>query len=90
MLISSTATRCIETLQPTAEALGLEIRTTAGISQDAYEEHGGSVRDIVERRIERRKTAVLCSHSPVLPEILHEIAVLTATRSALRLTRPGC
>ncbi|MFD3446991.1 NUDIX domain-containing protein [Microbacteriaceae bacterium 4G12] len=89
VLISSTATRCIETLQPTAEALGLEIRTTAGISQDAYEEHGGSVRDIVERRIERRKTAVLCSHSPVLPEILHEIAVITETRSALRLTRAG-
>jgi len=89
VLISSSAVRCIETLEPTAEALGLPLETTDGISQDAYEEHGGSVRKIVEKRIERRKTAVLCSHSPVLPEILHEIAVATKTHSALRLTRAG-
>jgi len=89
VLISSSAVRCVETLQPTAEALGLEIRPTDGISQDAYEEHGGSVREVVEKRIERRRTTVLCSHSPVLPEILHEIGVLTETRSAVRLTRAG-
>jgi 8-oxo-dGTP diphosphatase len=89
VLISSTAARCIETVQPTAEALGLEVRTTEGISQDAYEEHGGSVRAIVEKRIEKRRTTVLCSHSPVLPEILHEIALATETHSALRLTRAG-
>jgi 8-oxo-(d)GTP phosphatase len=89
VLVSSTAARCIETVEPTAEALGLPMRTADGISQDAYEEHGGSVRDIVEKRIQRRRTAVLCSHSPVLPEILHEIAVATRTRSALRLTRAG-
>ncbi|WP_150307966.1 NUDIX hydrolase [Planctomonas psychrotolerans] len=88
-LISSSARRCIETLEPTAAALGRPLKTTNAISQDAYESHGGSVPRIVQKRLAKRRTAVLCSHSPVLPEILHEIAIATSTPSALRLTRAG-
>lgn len=87
--VSSSAARCVETLRPLSEALGLTLKTHDGISQDAYEATGGSVREVVDKRLRRAKTAVLCSHSPVLPEILHEIAVATATESALRLTRAG-
>ena len=49
------------------------------ISQDAYEAGAGDVRGIVGKRVRSRKTAVLCSHGPVLPEILREIALATGT-----------
>jgi 8-oxo-dGTP pyrophosphatase MutT (NUDIX family)/phosphohistidine phosphatase SixA len=89
VLISSNARRCVETVEPAAAALGIRLRSTEAISQDAYESHGGSVRKVVAKRLAKRRTAVLCSHSPVLPEILHEIAIATETPSALRLTRAG-
>jgi len=34
---------------------------------------------VVGKRIRARKTAVLCSHGPVLPEIMREIALATGT-----------
>ena len=87
--ISSSATRCVDTVRPLVESTGVTLKLAEGISQDAYESDGGAVRETVGKRLHKRKTAVFCSHSPVLPEILHEIAVATATPSAVRLTRAG-
>lgn len=78
-LISSTATRCVTTLTPLAVALGHEIRRTELISQDAWENGTSDVRSVVGKRVRARKTAVLCSHGPVLPDILREIALATGT-----------
>ena len=72
---SSTAERCLQTVAPLAEALGRRVKENAGISQDAYEIDGGSVRETVAKRVRKARSAVLCSHSPVLPEILYEIAL---------------
>ena len=49
------------------------------ISQDAWEEGRSDARTIVGERVRARKPAVLCSHGPVLPEILTEIALATGT-----------
>lgn len=78
-IISSTATRCVTTVTPLAVALGQEIRRTELISQDAWEDGSSDVRAIVGKRVRARKTAVLCSHGPVLPDILREIALATGT-----------
>lgn len=78
-IISSTATRCVTTVTPLAVALGHEIRRTELISQDAWEDGSSDVRAVVGKRVRARKTAVLCSHGPVLPDILREIALATGT-----------
>ena len=39
----------------------------------------GDVRAIVGKRVRARKPAVLCSHGPVLPDILAELALATGT-----------
>ncbi|WP_158865397.1 NUDIX hydrolase [Leifsonia sp. AG29] len=78
-ILTSDAVRCVTTVAPLAAATGIKPRREAGISQDAYEEGRGEVRAIVGKRIRSRKTAVLCSHGPVLPEILREIALATGT-----------
>jgi 8-oxo-dGTP pyrophosphatase MutT (NUDIX family)/phosphohistidine phosphatase SixA len=78
-IVTSDAVRCVATVAPLAAATGIKPRREPGISQDAYEEGNGDVRRVVGKRVRSRKTAVLCSHGPVLPEILREIALATGT-----------
>jgi 8-oxo-dGTP diphosphatase len=78
-LISSPAVRCLTTLEPLSAALGRKIRTTERISQDAWEGGTSDARTVVGERVRARKPAVLCSHGPVLPELLTEIALATGT-----------
>lgn len=74
VLVTSTAARCVATIAPTAERLGLEVKHSRGISQDAYAGDGARVRRQVEKRLDRRVTAVLCSHGPVIPQIISAAA----------------
>jgi 8-oxo-(d)GTP phosphatase len=78
-LISSPATRCVKTLTPLAAALGRKVEKTELISQDAWETGGSDARAVVGQRVRARKPAVLCSHGPVLPELLTELALATGT-----------
>lgn len=78
-IVSSTATRCLATVAPLAAATGLTVREEPGISQDAFEEGASTVREVVAKRVRRGRTAVICSHGPVLPQLLREIALATGT-----------
>lgn len=78
-LISSNAVRCVTTIEPTAQLTGLPIKLTAKISQDAYEDGSAGVRKVVRKRVEKQVPVVLCSHGPVLPEIVDAVAGATGT-----------
>ena len=78
-LITSDAVRCVATVAPLAAATGVVPRIHSGLSQDAYEAGTAQVRTIVGKRIRSGKNAVLCSHGPVLPDILREISLATGT-----------
>jgi 8-oxo-dGTP diphosphatase len=78
-LISSPAERCLRTLEPLSAALDRKVRRTPLISQDAWEGGTSDARAVVGERVRARKPVVLCSHGPVLPDILNEIALATGT-----------
>ncbi|GAT73939.1 NUDIX hydrolase [Microbacterium hydrocarbonoxydans] len=78
-IITSDAVRCTETVAPLAWTLGRKAAQTAKISQDAWEAGTADLRSVVGRRVRSGKPAVLCSHGPVLPELLSEIALATGT-----------
>ena len=78
-IISSPAVRCTKTVAPLANALGRKVEKTSLISQDAWEDGESDARTIVGQRVRARKPAVLCSHGPVLPDILAELALATGT-----------
>ncbi|GGE83354.1 NUDIX hydrolase [Mycetocola zhadangensis] len=78
-IVTSTAVRCATTVAPLAAAAGIDVRRTDLISQDAYESGTSDVRKVVGKRVRSGKTAVLCSHGPVLPDILREIALATGS-----------
>lgn len=86
---SSTALRCIQTATPVSEALGLPIKQVADLSQDAFEAGEGDIRRVIGKRVRKRKTTILCSHGPVLPEIVREVALATGTTKISAVSRAG-
>ncbi len=69
-LISSPAARCLATIEPVAKKTNLEVVTRKRISQDAWEPEGNGPRSLIDKAVSRRRPTVLCSHGPVLPQLL--------------------
>ncbi len=86
-LISSTAVRCVSTVAPTARITGLDVTENESISQDAYSSKGDKVAKVVQKAFDRAETTVLCSHGPVLPQILSAVVAAAGTGDAGSLSR---
>ncbi|WP_423922487.1 NUDIX hydrolase [Frigoribacterium sp. 2-23] len=86
-LISSTAARCLATLEPLSSLLRVGVRQTDAISQDSFESEQDDVTAVVKKRLKKRVPAVICSHGPVLPEIVRQIAQGTKKGERLDLRR---
>ena len=86
---SSTALRFQQTVAPTAEALGITVKKTDSIAQDAFENGTSDIRGQVGKRVRRRVTSILCSHGPVLPEIMREVALATGSTKLASISRAG-
>jgi len=72
-LISSPATRCLTTIEPTSRLAGLPVKAAAGISQDAHEAGRSKAAEQIAKQLQRRQNVVLCSHGPVIPELVEAI-----------------
>ncbi len=91
-IVSSTAHRCLSTVAPLAKATGIEVKKAVALSQDGWEaahHQADGIRAVVEKRLAKGRTTVLCSHAPVLPEILEQIAETTGSPNGARMTRAG-
>jgi 8-oxo-dGTP pyrophosphatase MutT (NUDIX family)/phosphohistidine phosphatase SixA len=78
-IVSSPAVRCMKTVAPLAAAVGRKADKSSLIGQDAWEVGESDARTVIGQRVRARKAAVLCSHGPVLPDILSELALATGT-----------
>jgi len=86
-LVSSPAERCLRTIAPTSAATGLPVKEDARISQDEWRPGGTRVRRVVAKRLAKRSSAVLCSHGPVLPQIVAALAEETGSSGSRALER---
>lgn len=75
-LLSSPAVRCLSTIGPTAALTGLDIKASESISQDTYGSDGARVEAVVAKRLAKGRSTVLCSHGPVIPQIIGSAASL--------------
>ena len=92
VIVSSPAARCLATVAPLAKALEVTVKKNASISQDGWEASGHdpkAIREFVARRVAKGRTAVLCSHAPVLPELMEQLARVTGSPNGGRMTRAG-
>ncbi|HEU5222359.1 MAG TPA: NUDIX domain-containing protein [Candidatus Lumbricidophila sp.] len=78
-IVTSSAIRCVATVTPLAAALGRAPRRLDGLTQDAFDQGADEVRRVVGKRVRQGVPAVICSHRPVLPVILKELALATGT-----------
>lgn len=74
LIVSSPAVRCLATIAPLEEALAISVKTSKRISQDAYQAQGISVHDTIQKRVKKRTPVVMCSHGPVIPQIVSAVA----------------
>jgi 8-oxo-dGTP diphosphatase len=75
-LVSSPPVRCADTLRPYAAWLGGSIRLKEGLSEEGYAQDATPAIRHLRRLLERGRPAALCSHGPVLPALLDELATL--------------
>jgi 8-oxo-dGTP diphosphatase len=72
-IVSSDSERCLQTVAPYARDHVLAIETEPGINEE--ESTPGSVAAAVTDLLAGKEGAVLCSHRPVLPQILEDLGV---------------
>jgi len=72
-VVSSDSTRCVETVQPYAEDHVLAIESEPCVNEEDWTP--AAVADVVAELLAGTENAVLCSHRPVLPEILGVLGV---------------
>ncbi|WP_199176526.1 NUDIX hydrolase [Subtercola sp. Z020] len=89
VIVTSDARRCRETVAPFSEATEIRVRPTPLISQDAFEDGTSDVRRVVSKRVRKLRSAILCAHGPVLPEIVREIGLAAGGTRQASLTRAG-
>ena len=79
-LISSTATRCLQTVAPLAAHLKKRVREKDGLSQDAWEAGDlTELRSVIGKVVRKTRNALICTHRPVLPDAVRELALATGS-----------
>lgn len=72
-VVSSDSRRCVKTVAPYARDHVLAVEEVAGVNEDAASPE--LVNETVAKLLAQKESAVLCSHRPVLPEILAALGV---------------
>jgi phosphohistidine phosphatase SixA/8-oxo-dGTP pyrophosphatase MutT (NUDIX family) len=73
-LVSSSAARCVQTLRPYAASAGLRIRFKHGLSEEGHAADPSRSDHYLRRALERGAPTVLCTHGPVIPDLLTALA----------------
>lgn len=72
-VVSSDATRCVQTVEPLAEHLGVKVERDAGLS-DRYADPR-DLTALLRRLAAEKQPVVVCTHRPVLPLVLAALEV---------------
>lgn len=67
---SSSATRCVHTIASYATSRHLKVHSTGWLSEEGHEDKPGKLVRIVTDRLAEGSPALVCSHGPVLPDIV--------------------
>lgn len=72
-VVSSPSERCLRTVQPYAVAAGVRLRTRAGLSEEGFASSPAKAHRHLARLLELGEPALLCTHGPVLPDLLDDL-----------------
>jgi len=77
-IVSADFLRCRQTVEPLAEALGLEVRETPIVSEEGYPGHEAEAVELLRSVGGPHHTSVVCSQGDVIPDLLARIATADA------------
>ena len=69
-LISSPAVRCVQTVRPYAESHDVELRTDSALTEISYVHAPRAVVSWLRDLADRRTGAIVCTHGPLLDELI--------------------
>jgi 8-oxo-dGTP pyrophosphatase MutT (NUDIX family)/phosphohistidine phosphatase SixA len=72
-IVSSSSTRCVETVGPYADTTGWKLELEDGLSEE--DATARSVVAVVDDLVEAEESAVLCTHRPVLPAVFDALGL---------------
>jgi 8-oxo-dGTP diphosphatase len=73
-VVTSPSERCLRTVEPYAVSAGVKLRTRGGLSEEGYEAEPGKAHRYLARLLGRGEPSLLCTHGPVLPALLDDLA----------------
>ena len=74
LVVTSPSVRCLDTVLPYAAAAGQQPRLRVGLSEEGFAKDPSRAAHYLARLLERGSPAVVCSHGPVLPVLLDQLA----------------
>lgn len=79
-IYSSTAERCLSTVAPLSEHLDCKVHAQSALSQDHWDTGDlADLRKLVGKIASRRESVVVCTHRPVLPDLVRELMLATSS-----------
>ena len=73
-MVSSDAVRCVDSVQPFADAIGMPVELQPVLSEERYIEHPLGAEKLTRALLADGARTVVCSHRPVLPEVIQAAA----------------
>ena len=85
-VITSDSTRCVQTVKPFCEAIGLPIHKKGSLSEEKFEIAPHKAVRQLDKLMAAGAPAALCTHRPLIPMLVSRIAEHTVTGDAARRT----
>ncbi len=86
-IVTSDAVRCRQTVAPLAERTGIAPKATADISQEGSIDPRAALEARIGKAVRKRRGTVLCSHAPIIPEIVTAVVHAADARESERTHR---
>lgn len=69
-LVSSSATRCLQTVEPFSEQYGVRLRQVRWLSEEGFEDDPSRALGYVKDVLRRGRPTVICTHGPLIQDVL--------------------
>lgn len=88
-IISSDARRCVDTVRPLAKIVRADIEKEPLFSEGGFDKRPGPALKLMSKILADPRPTVLCTHRPVLPELMAYLAKQSHLTRATKLMNPA-
>jgi 8-oxo-(d)GTP phosphatase len=87
-VVSSTAERCVASVRPYQAKAGVQLELLDLLSEEGFRTHPGETLELAQDLLENQQPTLICTHRPVLPNLLNQILAVSKARRTQNLRLP--